>query len=117
MTSEQLASARANNEFLINMIGSGRTTDKGGLQISDLANSSSRILAGPDEFIHPPETLALTGSEVWVGGRSYIACVDLKSAKVRKFCYVPAASVSGIRIAGGYAWAHCDDQLYRIPLN
>jgi hypothetical protein len=60
--------------------------------------------------------LAPDGHDLWVGGKGYIALVDLEQDKVRKFARVPAPAVDQIQIGGGCLWAFYDWHLHRALL-
>jgi len=61
--------------------------------------------------------LASDGHCLWVGGRSYIAVVDLEKDEIRKFTRINAVAVDQMQIGGGYLWARFDCNLYRVPLS
>ena len=90
---------------------------KGGLAIQNLHDHRWQYLEDADGLPKPPSTLTLDGNNLWVGGESSIALVDLKEKKVKKFCYIQADAVDNIQIAGGYVWAQFDCHLYRAPLS
>jgi len=60
--------------------------------------------------------LAPDGNDLWIGGKSYIALVDLEQDKVRKFARIQAQAVDQIQIGGGYIWAEYDSHLHRALL-
>jgi hypothetical protein len=60
--------------------------------------------------------LTLDDTDLWVGGMGYIALVDPKENRVRKFAYIRARQVDQIQVGGGYVWAQFDGHLYRAPL-
>src|ERR1035437_9273633 len=60
--------------------------------------------------------LPLDDTDLWVGGMGYIALVDPKENRVRKFAYIRARQVDQIQVGGGYVWAQFDGHLYRAPL-
>jgi hypothetical protein len=61
--------------------------------------------------------LTWDGSDLWAGGKGYIALLDTKEFKMRKIAYVPTATVDRIQIAGGYVWAQYNWHLHRAALS
>ena len=62
-------------------------------------------------------TLELDGTNLWIGGRGYIARLDTKDLKVRKYSYIPTRNVNRIQVGGGYVWAQYNWHLHRAALN
>jgi tetratricopeptide (TPR) repeat protein len=87
------------------------------LNILDFKDGQWRSLKETTDL--PPasvSTLELDGNDLWIGGEGYIALVDLKEGKVRKFSHIQTAGVVRIQIGGGFIWAQFDWHLYRAPL-
>jgi hypothetical protein len=95
----------------------GEITAKGKLEIQSLRDNHLQKLEDTDGIPNPPTTMTLDGNKLWVGGEGFIALVDLKQAKVRKYCHIHAAGVDRIQVGGGYVWAQFDWHLYRAPLS
>lgn len=60
--------------------------------------------------------LELNHGKLWVGGKSYIALVDIERDKVLKFTRIPTQVVNQIYIGGGYMWAVYESHLHRVAL-
>jgi hypothetical protein len=91
--------------------------DQLGVRILDFKDGKWRSLKTIDEL--PPgavSAVAPDGQDLWVGGRGYIALVDLAQEKLRKFARVRVAAVDQIQIGGGYLWALYDCYLHRALL-
>jgi hypothetical protein len=95
---------------------SGSISFKGKLEIQSLHDSHWQSLEDAEKIPNPPTTMTLDGSDLWVGGEGYIALVDLKECKVRRFCHIQTSTVDRIEIAGGFVWAQYDSHLYRVPI-
>ena len=92
-------------------------SDQLGVRILDFKDGKWRTLKTTDPL--PPgavSAVAPDGNDLWVGGRSYIAVVDLEQEKVRKFARVKADAVDEIQIGGGYLWALYDWHVHRALL-
>jgi hypothetical protein len=61
-------------------------------------------------------TVTPDGDQLWVGGIGYIALLDTRQNKVRKFAYVQSPVISHIQTGGGYVWAQFNWRLYRASL-
>ena len=86
----------------------GAASSKGGLMIYDLRNSSP----GMDGVIgirsglpsNDVTAVAADGRIAWVGGRGFVAVVDVVSRKVLRVAYVSASRIYGIRLSARHAW-------------
>jgi hypothetical protein len=61
-------------------------------------------------------TVTLEGDNVWVGGRGFVAQLDMAHDKMLHLAYLKEESVDRIQTGGGYVWAQCRWVLYRAPL-
>jgi hypothetical protein len=86
--------------------------DEGGVELCSTATGQWRTLRDANGIPSPPMAMVFDGNDLWLGGKGYVACIDAKEVKVKRFCYVPGA-VSRLQVAGGWVWAHVDNQLYR----
>ena len=79
-------------------------------------DSAPTYMRDADGLPHNAVTsLALDGETLWVGGRGFIALLDLKNRKVLKTCLVTARSVDGLIVNGDYVWAQFNREIYRFP--
>jgi len=62
-------------------------------------------------------SLAIDGEKLWVGGRGYVAVVDLSSRQVEKLCMLKdgQAYVRSLQIHGDIVWMAAGNKLYRLP--
>ena len=62
-------------------------------------------------------SLAIDGEKLWVGGRGYVAVVDLSSRQVEKLCMLidGQAYVRSLQIHGDIVWMAAGNKLYRLP--
>ena len=98
-----------------------RSPDSGkslaGLEIYDFKTHLWHEILDADAILNGPTAMVLDGQDLWIGGGGYIALVDLKEGKVRKFCHISAQSVQHIAVASGYVWAQFDWHLHRALLS
>ena len=95
----------------------GDKGDQLGVRILDFKDGKWRTLKTIEELPSGAvSVLAPDGHDLWVGGRSYIALVDLDHDKVRKFARIQALAVDQIQLGGGYLWAEYDWHLHRVLL-
>jgi hypothetical protein len=92
----------------------GRSSE---LEILALRDAQWQRLQDTKGLPNPPTLMTLAGSELWVGGQSYITLVDLAECRVRKFAYVTARNIDQIHAGGGYVWAKYDRHLHRAAIN
>ena len=93
--------------------------DPTGLAIYSLPNYQCRYVKEVDGLPNNSlRSIALDGDKAWVGGKGYVALVDLPSARVEKVCKLRATfSVRSMRFADGNVWFSCGPALYRMPAN
>jgi hypothetical protein len=83
--------------------------------VQTLAKGQWQHLGAPDGLPLPNSTaMAFNGKDLWLGGRGYIALIDLEKKTVRKRAYMQANSVDHLAVAGGFLWAQFDGNLCRI---
>jgi tetratricopeptide (TPR) repeat protein len=95
---------------------SGRVGPAGGVSIFSFRSQQWESFRDADGLPNPPTALALDGNNLWVGGKGYLALIDLKERKVRKYCHTGAEAVDRIQIAAGYVWAQYDWHLHRASI-
>jgi hypothetical protein len=93
------------------------TPQRGEVRWRSLGEGQWRPLLDGIDLPDRTDCLALDGSDVWVGGPTYVAVLDLNQRKIRTLCRTAALSVDRLEIAGGYLWAKFDWRLYRVPLS
>ena len=93
--------------------------DPTGLAIYSLPNYECRYVKEIDGLPNNSvRSIALDGDKAWVGGKGYVALVDLPSARVEKVCKLRATfSVRSMLFADGNVWFSCGPGLYRMPAN
>jgi hypothetical protein len=89
---------------------------KGAVEIEQVRGGQRTVILDAEGIPAPPTALALDGSDLWVGGEGYVALVDLKLNRVKRFSYVRATEIDSIQVAGGYVWAKYECHLHRAPL-
>ena len=94
----------------------GGLPDKAELRLRHLGDGHWETINQQAAFPEPPDVLQLDGSDLWLGGRGYIAAFDLNQNKIRASCTISAKSVDRLQVAGGYLWAQFDKHLYKAPL-
>lgn len=70
-----------------------------------------------DDLPSTPILIAVDGTDVYLGGESYVALYDLKTHSVRKKAFTPSFEVSALNVAGGFLWISLPGDVYRIPLS
>jgi tetratricopeptide (TPR) repeat protein len=96
---------------------SGDLPHKQELRLRQFGGGRWETISQGATFPEPPNVLQLDGSDVWLGGRGYIAAFDLNQNKIRASCSIAAKSVDRLQVAGGYLWAQFDKHLYKAPLS
>jgi hypothetical protein len=95
----------------------GDKSDQLGVRILDFKDGKWRTLKTSEGLPSGAvSAVAPDGSDLWVGGRGYIALLDLEHEKVRKFARVNADAVDQIQLGGGCLWAVYDSHLHRAAL-
>jgi hypothetical protein len=90
--------------------------DTGILERVDLKDFRTRRLLESEGLPNLPTNLALSGRSLWVGGRGYLALVDLDADKIRRLAYIPNPGVERMAFGGGYLWVLFDEHVYRTRL-
>ncbi|MDB6021659.1 MAG: hypothetical protein JWQ04_1516 [Pedosphaera sp.] len=95
--------------------------DKAGPLGVNILNTKDGKWRGVKEVSEVPSgvvtTLALNGHDLWVGGKGYIAVMDLNNETIRKYAFINADAVDGLQIAGGWIWAKYGGYLHRASLS
>ena len=95
----------------------GGLPDKAELRLRHFGDGRWETISQGATFPEAPDVLQLDGSDLWLGGRGYIAAFDLNQHKIRASCTISAKSVDRLQVAGGYLWAQFDKHLYKVPLS
>jgi hypothetical protein len=91
--------------------------DELGVKILDFKTGRWRSLKTSDGLpCGAVSAVASDGHDLWVGGRGYVALIDLEHDKIRKFARIKSDAVDQIQIGGGYLWALYDAHLHRALL-
>jgi hypothetical protein len=62
-------------------------------------------------------TLAVDGDQLWIGGPSYVAVMDLKSRRILKRSLVNSALATQLAIQGDSVWVRFNNGIARFPRN
>lgn len=92
---------------------SGEKSVSGGLLIYDYRhNKYGRMLIREGLPSNDISAVAVDGRIAWVGGRGFVAVVDVQEQKVLRIAYVSASRVYGIRLSPPHAWValSCDKE-------
>jgi hypothetical protein len=54
--------------------------------------------------------LALNGSDVWIGGRGFLAVMDLNQGKIQKVYYLPSRSLDKLEVAENFVWVQTTEK-------
>ena len=95
---------------------SSETTEFGGLLIYNVQRRHCRRLAVADGLPNIDlRSVAMDGDKAWVGGRGFLAVVDLPSARIEKLCKLRAVHrVRCLELAGNDVWFSSGPALYRL---
>jgi hypothetical protein len=69
------------------------------------------------DLLSSPQVLCLDGNNLWMGGRGYVALVDVEQRRVKKICHISADEVDRIQVGGGYVWVQFEGYLHRVALS
>jgi hypothetical protein len=77
------------------------------------------VLIGPSVGLPYPAvaTLAVDGDQLWIGGPSYVAVMDLKSRRILKRSLVNSALATQLAIQGDSVWVRFNNGIARFPRN
>ena len=95
---------------------SSATTQFGGLLIYDVQRRHCRRLAVADGLPNVDlRSAAVDGDKGWIGGRGFLAVVDLPSARMEKLCKLRAVHrVRCLELVGNDVWFSSGPALYRL---
>jgi hypothetical protein len=91
-------------------------TEFGGLFVYDIGMRRCRRLAVPDGLPNVDfRSVAVENDKAWVGGKGFIAVVDLPSARVEKLCKLRSVfRVRCLELVGNEVWFSSGPGLYRL---
>lgn len=98
---------------------SGQSTKPGplGVNILDMKDGKSRGVKEVSEIPAGVVTaMSIDGGDLWVGGRGYIAVMDLDKEVIRKYAFIKAQAVDALQIAGGHLWAQYGGYMHQVQL-
>jgi len=85
----------------------------GGVQIRSGAGADWQLVRDRQGIPFAPTAMVFSGGHLWVGGKCFVACIDIESAKVIRFGYFDD-SVREIRAGRDVVWILTKRGLYRI---
>jgi hypothetical protein len=91
----------------------GNIPSRGGVLARGLRDQTWRVRGEAAGLPSPPSAIAVAGKQLWAGGESFLASVDLERNQIRKVHAIQARTVDRIEIGGGYVWAKYDKHLHR----
>jgi hypothetical protein len=88
-----------------------------GMHVYGTAKGDWQHMAFQDELpANDVTAVALTGSDLWIGGKGFVAVADLNRDKLLGICHF-SATVQAIQVQDGYAWIQLPRNLYRVSLH
>ena len=61
------------------------------------------------------KSVALDGSKAWIGGKGYLALMDLTVPRVQRLARLGDKRIIGLQIQDNNVWFAADRSLYRVP--
>lgn len=87
-----------------------------GMHVYGVAKGDWQHMAFQDELpANDVTAVALSGSDLWIGGKGFVAVADLNKDRLRDVCHFSGA-VQAIQVQDGYAWIQLPRNLYRVSL-
>jgi hypothetical protein len=83
----------------------GAKSKTGGLIIYDYRQNKQQVLQTYQGLPSNDLTaVAVDGRIAWVGGRGFVAVIDVQQRKVLRIAYVSASRIYGIQLSPAHAW-------------
>jgi hypothetical protein len=87
-----------------------------GMHVYGVGNGDWQHMAFQDELpANDVTAVALAGSDLWIGGKGFVAVADMEKDKLRGVCHF-FGTVQSIQVQDGYAWIQLPRNLYRVSL-